>query len=97
MKYVPFFVLAAFGALIIYASTGLPKRGDPAAPAHREQSVVGSPVASAYYIRNAERDADTPNIVTAILADYRSFDTMGEVIVVLTAGLCCYLVLRKRK
>jgi len=90
-------VLAAFCGLLIYASTDLPLRGDPSAPANAEFSYAGSTVASSYYIRNAYRDAKTPNMVTAVLADYRGFDTMGEVLVVLTAGLCCFLILRKAR
>jgi multicomponent Na+:H+ antiporter subunit B len=64
---------------------------------HREKSPAGSPGASSYYIRNAYRDAKTPNMVTVILADYRGYDTLGEETVILTAGLICYLILRKRK
>ncbi len=90
-------ILVLFGLLMVYASTALPKRGDLNAPVHVETSPSGSPVASTYYIGNAMRDAKTPNIVTAVLGDYRSFDTLGEVIVVLTAGLCCTLILRKQK
>lgn len=97
MKIVASISLLAFGALLMYASLGLPMRGDPAGPAHREQTAAGTPAAAAYYTRNAAREMNTPNIVTAILADYRSFDTLGEVVVVLTAGLCCYLLLRKRQ
>lgn len=89
--------IAAFGGLLMYASTTLPLRGDVDSPAHRDSSSASSPVASSYYIRNAMRDAQTPNIVTAVLADYRSYDTLGEALVVLTAGLCCSLIMRKRK
>ncbi len=96
MRKLGFATLLSFWMLLIYASFGLPRRGDPSAPAHRLASPDGSPVASSYYIRNAERDAATPNIVTAILGDYRSYDTLGEVVVVLTAGLCCALILRRR-
>jgi multicomponent Na+:H+ antiporter subunit B len=34
-------------------------------------------------------------MVTVVLADYRSYDTLGEETVILTAGLVCYLLLRK--
>ncbi len=97
MKIVNYLLLIAFGALLVYASSGLPNRGDPDAPMHREKSVAGSPGAAAYYIRNAYKDASTPNMVTVILADYRGYDTLGEETVILTAGLICYLILRKRK
>jgi multicomponent Na+:H+ antiporter subunit B len=38
-------------------------------------------------------DTETPNIVTSVLADYRGYDTLGETIVIFTAGLACLLVL----
>jgi multicomponent Na+:H+ antiporter subunit B len=96
LKIVHWLLLASFGALLIHASMGLPDRGDPNAVMFREKSPVGSPGASSYYIRNADRDADTPNMVTVILADYRGYDTLGEETVILTAGLICFLMLRKK-
>ena len=35
----------------------------------------------------------SPNVVTAILASYRGYDTMGEVVVVFTAGIAVLLLL----
>ena len=97
MKIVNWLLLISFGALLVYASLGLPNRGDVDAVMHREKSPAGSSGASSYYIRNAYRDAETPNMVTVILADYRGYDTLGEETVILTAGLICYLVLRKKR
>jgi multicomponent Na+:H+ antiporter subunit B len=88
-----FLLLAIFFALLIHASLHLPRLGDPNAPMHRELSAAGTPVAGSYYIRHAFRDAGTDNIVTVVLADYRGFDTLGETIVVFTAGVACLLVL----
>jgi hypothetical protein len=96
LRIVHWLLLVSFGALLIYASMGLPDRGDPDAVMFRGKSPAGSRGASSYYIRNAERDADTPNMVTVILADYRGYDTLGEETVILTAGLICFLVLRKK-
>lgn len=96
MKKLQVTLLLLFWAFFMYAAVTLPQRGDPNAPSHRILSPAASRVASAYYIMNAERDAATPNIVTAILGDYRSYDTLGEVVVVLTAGLSCALLLRRR-
>ncbi|MDH3382833.1 MAG: hypothetical protein OEM42_02095 [Deltaproteobacteria bacterium] len=94
MKIVNWLLLLSFGALLIYASLGLPNRGDADIVMHREKSPAGSWGASSYYIRNAYRDAETPNMVTVVLADYRGYDTLGEETVILTAGLICYLLLR---
>lgn len=88
--------VAGFTALLVFAVSGLPAYGDPNAPAHRERSAAGTPVAGTYYLQNAYRDARTPNMVTVVLADYRSWDTLGEVVVVFASGLACYFVLRRR-
>jgi multicomponent Na+:H+ antiporter subunit B len=32
-----------------------------------------------------------------VLADYRGYDTLGETVVIFTAGLACILILMKRK
>jgi multicomponent Na+:H+ antiporter subunit B len=97
LKITGYLILISFGALLIYASSGLPNRGDADAIMHREKSPAGSPGAASYYVRNAYKDAKTPNMVTVILADYRGYDTLGEETVILTAGLICYLILRKRR
>ena len=97
MKTANSLLLITFVALLIYASSGLPNRGDVDATMHREKSPACSPGASSYYIRNAYKDANTPNMVTVILADYRGYDTLGEETVILTAGLICYLILRKKR
>lgn len=89
-------LLAGFAALMFYATFNLPNHGDAHAPSHREVSAAGTPGAAAYYIRNAQRDANTINMVTVTLGDYRGYDTLGETIVVFTAGMVCYLILRRR-
>ena len=88
MKWLAVPIMGLFLALMLYATTGLPDRGDPGAPA--------STHVSPFYIERSLEDTETPNIVTAVLADYRGYDTLGEVIVIFTAGLACVLILRKR-
>ena len=90
-------MVAAFAGLLVYASLWLPGIGEADAPLHSEYSVTGSPGASSYYTRHAYSDAATPNIVTVVLADYRGFDTLGETLVVLTAGIACALILRNSR
>lgn len=90
-------ILIIFLGLMIYASFGLPNRGDNDALLNREKSPVGSDVAAAFYIHNPKRDAHTDNMVTVILADYRGYDTLGEESVIFTAGMICFLLLRKRR
>ena len=97
MKIINAILLISFGALLVYASLGLPNRGDVDAVMHREKSPAGSQGASSYYIRNADKDANTPNMVTVILADYRGYDTLGETVVILTAGLAVILILPRSR
>ena len=97
MKFVNYLILVVFGGLLIYGATGLPNRGDADALLNQATSPADSPGAAYYYIRNAKKDAHTDNMVTVILADYRGYDTLGEETVIFTAGLICFLLLRKRK
>jgi multicomponent Na+:H+ antiporter subunit B len=97
LKIVNYLILAAFAGLLIFASVGMSNRGDANAPMNREKSPVGSPGAAHYYIQHSKTDSHTDNMVTVILADWRGYDTLGEETVILTAGLICYLLLRKRK
>jgi multicomponent Na+:H+ antiporter subunit B len=82
-------LLAVFVGLMVYASGGLPDRGDPDAPAHQR-------VSPDYLVRSVP-ETRTPNVVTAILADYRSQDTLGEVVVIFTAGTAMVLILAGRR
>ena len=77
------------GAVMVYAGQGLPAFGDPESPAATH---VG-----AYYAEHAYDDAHTPNMVTVMIADYRSWDTLGECVVVFCAGLACFLLLRAER
>lgn len=81
--------LPALGLLLLYAANDLPEFGDPASPA----SVHVSPV----YLENSLADTRTPNVVTAIIMDYRSFDTLIETVVIFTAGIACAALLGRRE
>ncbi len=78
---------------MFFATVDLPTRGDADSVMNQEVNDNGNPVAGNYYIQSAYKDAKTPNIVTVVLGDYRSIDTLGEQIVVFTAGLILVLIL----
>jgi multicomponent Na+:H+ antiporter subunit B len=78
-------LVLVFAVLLLIASQDLPDRGDPAAPAHTG--------VARHYLEQSLDDSETPNAVTAVLADYRSMDTLGETLVVFTAALAATLVL----
>ena len=49
-----------------------------------------------YFQTHALLETGSNNMVTAILASYRGYDTLGEVCVIFTAGLSVFLLLRKQ-
>jgi multicomponent Na+:H+ antiporter subunit B len=85
LKLVTALILAAFFGLFVWAESDLPERGDPRAPTR----VHITP----RYIEGSMPETHTPNIVTAVLADYRGYDTLGETAVILTAGMVVGLIL----
>jgi multicomponent Na+:H+ antiporter subunit B len=80
--------LPVLGVLLLYAAKDLPAFGDPASPA----SVHISPS----YLEQSYQDTRTPNVVTSVLMDYRSLDTMVETVVIFTAGIACAFLLRRK-
>jgi multicomponent Na+:H+ antiporter subunit B len=74
------------GLLLLRGTADFPKFGDSESPA--------STYLSDRYISEAYHATHTPNMVSAILADYRNFDTMFETTVVFTAGTAIFLILR---
>ncbi|MFT5407406.1 MAG: multicomponent Na+:H+ antiporter subunit B [Verrucomicrobiales bacterium] len=87
MKILGLIAVIITGSLLLYASGDFPAWGDANSPANRNQDV------SVRYIEDAYKKAKTPNVVTAVLADYRGFDTMFETVVILVAGIAIISVL----
>lgn len=85
MKVLTYLILGVFFALFVYAESDLPPRGDPSVPTRNHITPE--------YIDGALPQTHTPNIVTAVLADYRGYDTFGETAVILTAGMAVMLIL----
>jgi multicomponent Na+:H+ antiporter subunit B len=65
--------------VVIYTTFQNPHLGDPNAPVH----VHVAP----WYLEQTPELIGIPNVVTAVLGSFRAYDTLGEVIVVLTAGI----------
>ncbi len=72
-------VVLATGGLLIYGTLDMPYFGDPQAAAHLH--------VAPRYIHDSMQEIGVPNIVTSVLASYRAFDTLGEVVVIFTAGI----------
>ena len=81
--WLPLVVVTITGSALIYGTWDIPAFGAPDAPAQTH--------VARYYIENALQETGVPNIVTAVLASYRGFDTLGEVTVSLPPlwPCCC--------
>lgn len=87
MKKLSLIPVLIVGALLAYAAQDFPEWGSPNSPASQ------SPVSS-HFIANTGVDTEVPNMVTAVLADYRGFDTMFETVVVFIAGMAVLAILK---
>lgn len=80
-------VVFATGAALFYGTLDMPHYGDPNAPIHRH--------VAPQYLEDSPKEVGVPNIVTAVLASYRGYDTLGETTVIFTAGIAVLLLLRR--
>ena len=78
-SWLPLAVVLTTGVALIYGTLDLPLLGDPNAPANLH--VVPR------YIEQSGQEIGVPNIVTSVLASYRGYDTLGETMVIFTAGV----------
>ncbi len=93
-SFLPLVVVLLTGGVLVYGTLDMPTFGLPDTPV--QKGVGGS------YLERTPKEIDVPNVVTAVLASYRGYDTLGEVVVVFTAGLGVILLIsgmgrRKRK
>ena len=87
--WLPLAAVLSVGGLLVYGTFGLPEFSDPQAPIH--QHVVPR------YLNEMKQEVGVPNVVTAVLASYRGYDTLGETTVVFTAGAGVLALLRRRR
>ena len=84
----PLFVVLVTGAILVYGTSELPPFGAADNPAHLH--------VAPHYIEESEHEVGhIPNVVTSVLASYRSFDTMGETAVIFTAMVGGLLLLSR--
>jgi len=89
LRWVALAVVIVVGAALLAVTTALPRWGDPASPA--------SAHVSPRYLTRTVAETATRNAVTSVLADYRGYDTLIETVVILTAGLGCWLLLQRNE
>lgn len=85
----PLFVAVVTAAVLVYGTYGLPPFGEADTPMHRR--------VAPYYLEKSIEQTGVPNVVTAVLASYRGYDTLGEVTVIFTAGIGVLMLLKGRR
>jgi multicomponent Na+:H+ antiporter subunit B len=78
-------IVSALVLLMFTIVAQMPEFGSADTPANKH---VGK-----YYTENALAETGVNNAVTAVLASYRGYDTLGETYVIFTAGLAVILIL----
>lgn len=73
------------GTALIYGTIDMPFFGQPGAPVHTH---VGGA-----YLQRAIPETGVPNVVTAVLASYRGYDTLGETTVIFVAAISVLLLI----
>ncbi|NNE57573.1 MAG: DUF4040 domain-containing protein [Hellea sp.] len=81
----PLIIVMVAGFAMFAAIGDMPAFGDPHSPANQ---YVGM-----NYIDQTAEEIHIPNVVTAVLASYRGYDTFGEAVVIFAAGLGVLLLL----
>lgn len=87
--WVPLALSATVGGVLIYGTLGLPGFADEHSPMHEH--------VAPRYLKDGPVETGVPNVVTAVLASYRGYDTFGETTVVFTAGAGVVTLLRRRR
>ena len=85
IRWISVAVVAVTVLILIYATFDKPTLGDPDAPVHQH--------VAPWYLENTPALMDIPNVVTAVLASFRGYDTLGEVFVVFVAMVGVLFVL----
>lgn len=85
----PLAVAVVTAAALVYGTLDLPRFGEPGAPIHQH--------VAPRYLEESVRATGVPNVVTAVLASYRGYDTLGETTVIFTAGCGVLLLLVERR
>ncbi len=83
--WLPLLLSLAVGAMLVWGTLVLEPFGAPDAAIHRH--------VAPRYINDVMAETGVPNMVTAVLADYRGFDTLGETAVIFIAGIGVMLLL----
>ena len=77
-------IVTLTGGALIYGTLDFPRLGSADAPA--QQHIAPE------YLKQTPEQIGIPNVVTAVLASYRGYDTLGETVVIFSACIAVMLV-----
>ncbi len=83
-----FLIILISSFVLVFGLLDAPNFGDPNAPANLH--------VAPRYIHESPHETGVVNMVTAVLASYRGYDTLGETTVIFTAGMCLVMLLRRK-
>jgi multicomponent Na+:H+ antiporter subunit B len=85
IRFLPLVLMLALAGALFAAVVQMPPFGAVDAPSHAH--------VAQRYIHESPDEIGIPNMVTSVLASYRGFDTLGEVVVIFTAAVGVVVVL----
>ncbi len=86
----------AFVILLLTASLTIPFVVFDVLPTIGDPNSAPNTHVTDYYIEHAQDECNSPNMVTAVIVDYRAYDTMFETTVMFLAGAVVVLLLRSK-
>lgn len=81
----PLVVAVGTGAMLVWGTFTLPGFGLAETPMNTGPGIE--------YLDRSYEETHVPNVVTAVLASYRAYDTLGEVVVVFVAAIAVLMLL----
>jgi len=84
--FLPMIVAAGTAAVLLFAASETPPFGNPSNPV----TAMGPD-----YVARSIPETGIPNVVSSVLASYRGFDTLGETVVIFTAGIAVLMLLKR--
>lgn len=84
-QWLPMVAVLVTGATLVYGTLDLPPIGAADNPVNQH--------VAPRYLEQSGTEIGIPNVVTSVLSSYRGFDTLGETLVVFTAGLGVWLLI----
>lgn len=82
----PLIVAGVTAVTLLFGVSETPPLGDPANPVHAQ---------GPDYVARSLPETGIPNVVSSVLASYRGFDTLGETVVIFTAGIAVLMLLKR--